>query len=168
MSENKFVDMAAKDWDDAETAVVPDEAETPAPVEKPYKFRPLSSVDMFLMFKIIGKIGLKEFNACLENDGIKGLVAGMVGEKLKTADEKGEEVSVSVTYIEVILEIADVLFNNLPKCEAEIFKMLSQTSNLSIEQVMKLPMAEFTEMVIDFIKKEEFRDFIKVVSKLFK
>lgn len=150
-----------------EAIIEPVQPEMEAAV-KPYNFRPLGGEDVFLMFKIIGKIGVKEFNACFENDGIKHLVAGMMGEKLANADEAEETQSVSVTYISVILEVADVLFNNIAKCENEVFQMLSQTSNLSVAQVKKLPLADFTEMVIDFIKKEEFRDFIKVVSKLFK
>ena len=137
--------------------------ETEAAV-KPYTFRPLGGEDVFLMFKIIGKIGVKEFNACFENDGIKHLVARLMGEKM----EKEDDASVSVTYISVVLEVADVLFNNIAKCENEVFQMLSQTSNLTVAQVKKLNLADFTEMVLDFIKKEEFKDFIKVVSKLFK
>ena len=136
----------------------------PEAAVKPYTFRTLGGGDVFLMFKIIGKIGVKEFNACFEHDGIKHLVAAVMGEKVVEKDEP----SVSVTYISVVLEVADVIFRNLPKCEDEIFQMLSQTSNLTVAQVKKLPLAQFTEMVIDFIKKEEFRDFIKVVSKLFK
>lgn len=132
---------------------------------KPYTFRPLGGGDVFLMFRIIGKIGVKEFNACFEHDGIKHLVAAMMGEK---AVKEEETPSVSVTYISVVLEVADVIFKNLPKCEDEIFQMLSQTSDLNVAQIKKLSLAQFTEMVIDFIKKEEFRDFIKVVSKLFK
>lgn len=139
--------------------------ETVETEKKPYTFRPLGGEDVFLMFKIIGKIGVKEFNACFENDGIKKLLASMMGEKLSDA---GEAQSVSVTYISVILEVADVIFSNIPKCENEVFQMLSNTSNLTVAQVKKLPFAQFMEMVIDFIKKEEFRDFIKVVSKLFK
>lgn len=135
---------------------------------KPYTFRPLGGEDMFLMFKLIGKIGLKEFNACFENDGIKNLVAQMMGEKMAKVDAAEAAPSVSVTYISVILEVADVIFNNIAKCENEVFQMLSNTSNLTVAQVKKLPLAQFTEMVIDFIKKEEFRDFIKVVSRLFK
>ena len=134
---------------------------------KPYTFRTLGGGDVFLMFRIIGKIGVKEFNACFEHDGIKHLVASLMGEKLEQAEEDGEKPSVSVTYISVVLEVADVIFRNLPKCEDEIFQMLSQTSNLTVAQVKKLNLAQFTEMVIDFIKKEEFKDFIKVVSKLF-
>lgn len=133
---------------------------------KPYTFRTLGGEDVFLMFRIIGKIGVKEFNACFEHDGIKHLVAAMMGEKM--AEQNAEETSVSVTYITVILEVADVIFRNLPKCETEVFQMLSQTSNLTVEQVKKLNLAQFTEMVIDFINKEEFKDFIKVVSRLFK
>ena len=144
-----------------EEANIPVEADV-----KPYTFRPLGGEDVFLMFKIIGKIGVKEFNACFENDGIKNLLMAMMGEK--KAENGGDDQSVSVTYISVILEVADVIFKNVPKCENEIFQMLSQTSDLSVDQVKKLDFATFTEMVIDFIKKEEFRDFIKVVSKLFK
>ena len=138
----------------------------PEAAVKPYTFRTLGGEDAFLMFRIIGKIGVKEFNACFEHDGIKRLVAAMMGEKM--ANQDVEEASVSVTYITVILEVADVIFRNLPKCETEVFQMLSQTSNLTVAQVKKLNLAQFTEMVIDFIKKEEFKDFIKVVSRLFK
>lgn len=140
----------------------PEVTETVETAAKPYTFRRLSSVDVFLMFKIISKIGVKEFNACFENDGIKNLVATMMG------DTAAEAPSASVTYIAVILEVADVIFKNIPKCENDIFQMLSQTSDLSVEEVRALDFAVFTEMVIDFIKKEEFKDFIKVVSGLFK
>lgn len=163
MSENTFFDMAAKNWDEAEAAA-PDAVEVPevpAPVEKPYKFRQLSSVDMFLMFKIISKIGVNEFTVCFEKDGIQKLIASMTGN-----DDKNN--IASVIGISVVLEIANVIFGNLPKCEAEIYQMLSNTSNLTIDEVKGLGLATFSEMVIDFVKKEEFRDFIKVVSKLFK
>ena len=64
---------------------------------KPYTFRTLGGSDIFLLSKIIGKIGVKEFNACFENDGIKHLVAAMMGEKMKNAEESEEEASFSVT-----------------------------------------------------------------------
>ena len=127
---------------------------------KPYVFRPLSAVDVFPMFKIIGAIGINEFTACFEKDGVKNLIASM-------KDESGENLP-SIIGISVVLEIANVIIGNIPKCENEIYQILSQTSNLSVAQVKKLDMAVFCEMVIDFIKKEEFKDFIKVVSKLFK
>ena len=130
-------------------------------MKKVYTFRKLNSTDMFLMFKIISKIGITEFAKCFEKDTVKELVAGATG-----GDSK-KDVS-TVVGITVALEAANVILGNLPKCEGEIYEMLANTSNLSVEKIKKLDFITFTEMVIDFIKKEEFKDFIKVVSGFFK
>ena len=141
-----------------------------APVEKPYTFRRLSSPDVFPMFKIISLIGVNEFTACFEKDGIKKLIASMTGKNEGVNESENEEQfdATSVVGISVILEVANVIFGNLSKCESYIYQLLSQTSNLSVEEIKSMDMIVFTEMVIDFIKKEEFKDFIKVVSRLFK
>ena len=127
---------------------------------KPYAFRRLNSTDVFPMCKIIGAIGVNEFKACFEGDGIMDMI--------KTFGNDGDESKNIVSLgISVGLEIANTIFNNLPKCESSIYQLLSQTSNLSIDEVKALDFVVFTEMIIDFVKKEEFKDFIKVVSKLF-
>jgi hypothetical protein len=145
-----------------------DEAVETTVVEKPYSFRLLGAPDIFLMSKIISKIGIREFKACFEADGIQSLIQNMTIEAKKKEGEDGNSNIISVG-AGVALEIASVILTNLPKCENDIYQMLSQTSNLSVEEI-KAPgnAVMFFEMVIDFIKKEEFRDFIKVVSKLFK
>lgn len=122
-------------------------------MDKVYTFRTLNSTDVFLMFKIVGKIGINDFAKSIDGDFVENI--------RKTKDYTAAGIS-------VVLGIADIIFSNLPKCEAEIYQMLSNTSNLTVEQVKGLDFATFTEMVIDFIKKEEFKDFIKVVLKLFK
>ena len=139
-------------------------------VEKQYTFRRFSSTDMFPMFRIIGKIGLKEFTAAIDKDALNELVSKFM-EGNKEEKEEGEEFSFgdfAVGGTSVILGIADVIFSKLPHCENDIYQILSQTSNLSFDDVKKLDGAVFLEMVIDFIKKDDFKDFIKVVSKLFK
>ena len=155
MSETKNLEVVQAEADTVETPV------------KPYTFRLLGAPDIFLMSKIISKIGIKEFKACFESDGIKSLIQNMMMEK----KEEGKEDDSNIISVGagVALEIAGVILGNLPNCEEEIYQMLSQTSNLSVKEI-KAPgnAAMFLEMVIDFIKKEEFRDFIKVVSKLFK
>ena len=130
-------------------------------MEKVYTFRKLNSTDTFLMFKIIGKIGINEFTSCFEKDTVKQMIATVTGGESK-------ENATAIVGISVIFEMANVIIGNLPKCEAEIYQMLSNTSNLTVKQVKELDFATFTEMVIDFIKKEEFKDFIKVVSRSFK
>jgi hypothetical protein len=113
------------------------------------------------MFKIIGKIGINEFSECFSKDSVKQMIAKIAGGK------SGDDIN-TVVGISVILEMVNVIIGNLPKCEKEIYEMLSRTSNLTIDQVKNLDFATFTEMVIDFVKKEEFKDFIKVVSRLSK
>lgn len=137
-------------------------AEFPQPVKevKPYTFRKFSAPDVFPMFKILGKIGINEFTKCFENDGIKGLI-----ESFRNGDNEGMD---SIVGMSVMLEAANVILGNLPKCENEIYTILSNTSNLSVEEVKGLDLAVFTEMIIDFIQKDDFKDFFKVVSKLFK
>lgn len=129
--------------------------------EKPYKFRRLSAEDVFPMFNIISKIGIKEFKAFYEGDGLKNIKAAYKG--------KGQdEGAVEAAGIAIFIELAAVILGNLPKCESDIFLLLSRTSNLDEKAVRKLDMADFAEMIIDFVKKDEFGDFFKVVSKLFK
>ena len=141
------------------------ESETVEVAEKPYTFRQLGAPDIFLMSKIISKIGINEFKACFEADGIKNLIQSETMEK--NAD--GEDTNIISVGAGVFLEIANVILGNLPKCETEIYQMLSQTSNLTVKEITAPGNAAmFLEMVIDFIKKEEFKDFIKVVSRLFK
>jgi len=128
---------------------------------KPYVFRTLEATDVFLMFKILGKIGLNEFAESFGKESVQKMLVnvtteGAVGNLARNAG------------IGITLEIANVILGNLPRCEQEIFRMLSNTSNLSVAEVKKLDMPTFTAMVIDFIKKDEFKDFIKVVSALFK
>lgn len=129
--------------------------------EKPYHFRRLVSTDAFAMFKIISKIGLNEFTDCFGKDGIKDLIAQFSGDS-----ETGK--TASIVGVSVALEIANVIFGNLPKCEAEIYKLLADVSGMSEKDIRKMDFVLFTEMIIDFIKKDEFPAFIKVVSKLFK
>jgi len=136
--------------------------------EKPvYTFRKLNSTDVFLMCKIIGKIGISEFTACFEKDTVKNMISKFKDKKTDGEKTDGEK-TVAMVGIAVVLELANVIIGNIPKCEAEIYEMLSNVSGLTVSQVKELDFVTFTEMVVDFVKKDEFKDFIKVVSKLLK
>ncbi len=53
---------------------------------------------------------------------------------------------------------------------ADFEKRLSEEnlSGMNFNDVKKLPLADFTEMIIALVQKEDFKDFISVVSKLMK
>ena len=135
--------------------------------EKAYTFRKLGAPDIFLMVKIIGKIGLNELKVLFETDGIQNMiVAAFAKEKEESEDAESSFISVGAS---VILELANTILANLPKCETEIYQLLAQTSDKTVDEI-KAPgnAVMFFDMLIDFIKKEEFKDFFKAASRLFK
>lgn len=130
-------------------------------ITKVYTFRKLEASDVFPMFKILGKIGINEFADIFGKDAIRRMLADV-------AEEGGMKNVATQLGIPMVLEMGNVILGNMDKCEQDIYNMLANTSNLSVDEVKKLSIADFAEMVIDFIKKDEFKDFIKVVSRLFK
>lgn len=123
--------------------------------EKKYEFRKLIATDIFTMTKIISLIGVNRFANCFKNEEVQKLM----GDLKENADV---ELLVGGG---IFLEVAQVILEGLDKCEEYIFKLLSDTSNLSLEEVKTLDGVTFFEMIIDFIKKDEFMDFIKAASK---
>ena len=158
INEIKMVDIA--EAEKIADAVLKEENPTS---EKPYKFRLLGAPDVFLMFKIIGKIGINEFTACFGKEGVVNVLKGLSEEE--KADKTGEKIAA----VAIALEAGHVILNNIGKCEKEVYALLAQTSNLSVEEITADGNAVmFVEMLIDFIQKDEFPNFISVASKLFK
>ena len=134
--------------------------------EKPYKFRRLQAEDIFPMFTIINKIGIKEFKTIIgENGDVKNLISNAIK---KNAEDDNAENDIIESGLSVAMDVVSIITGNLSKCENDIFKLLAQVSNLDEKTIRKMEFATFFEMIVDFVKKEEFKDFIKAVSKLFK
>ena len=128
--------------------------------EKTYELRRLCADDIFPMFQILSKVGIKEFKSCFESPEVKDLVARAA------KGEKGYDSS--AVGLTLIMEIAGVLLANLPKAKKDIYLLLSQVSGWTEADIAAMPMADFMQMVIDLVKKEEFKDFFGVAAKLFK
>lgn len=115
--------------------------------------RKLCSKDIFPMSKIISKIGFSELKTCFESDSVKRMV--------KDKDVEGAGMT-------IVIDIAGIIIGNLSKCETEIYSFLADLTGLKVEEIRNASLAEFAEMIIELVKKDEFKDFIGVVSKLFK
>ena len=124
--------------------------------KKVYEFRKLNATDTFLMFKVLSKMNINEIAKGINADSVKEMIGNP------------SNVDATTVGIAVMMEIVNVLLSNLPKCENEIYQLLASTSNLKVHDIQKMDFATFTGMVIDFVKKEEFKDFVSVVSKSFK
>jgi hypothetical protein len=134
------------------------EAVEPA-AEKPYTFRKLETTDMFLMFKLLNKVGFKELK---DNESLKQTLFLFMG---GTANGK---IDAEKLGIDIFFEAASVLFEAIPKAENEIYTLLASVAAMKPEDIKKQPPATTFEMIVDFCKKEEFGDFFKAVLKLFK
>ena len=128
---------------------------------KAYELRKLTAEDVFPMFQIISKIGLKEFKHCFDSPDVKAAVANVAS----GADGQADLTAVGVS---VAIDMASVVISRLGSCKNDIYLLLSQLSGMTTKDIAELPMVTFFEMIIDVIKKEEFKDFFQVVTKLFK
>lgn len=121
---------------------------------KAYALRALEAGDVFTMSKILKSIGVQEFKGLFVNNY-----------SAFTSDSEEEVVQLG---LEVFLDIAGIVLGNLPKCEGDVYAFISSLSGMKEEEIKHLPMNTFLDIIVDIISKEEFKDFMKVVSKLFK
>lgn len=141
---------------------------------KPYTFRKLNSTDLFPMIKLITKIGIDELTEVFEGDTIKGIVERVTKKEENVAGEESDEGKESVAGKEIIvgvgvaLKLVNKIMEHIPLCENEIYTLLSRVSGMDIEQIKVLDLDVFMEMLLDFVMKDEFKDFFKVASKYIK
>lgn len=123
---------------------------------KTYELRSLQAGDVFPMFTIMSKIGVKEFKDCFAADEVRAMVA-----------ENGKA-DASAIGAKVMLGIASVVISHIAAAEQDIYSFLAGLSGMSKDEIKTLDMVTFANMIIDVFKKDEFKDFIQVVSGLFK
>jgi hypothetical protein len=130
--------------------------------ELKFELRRLKSDDMFPMFGILSKIGFKELKNSLTPDRVTELTNAF--------QKQGENTNDMSTYLgfNIMLEAVEIVMKNLPSCKAEIYTLLSSLSGMTVKQIADLDMVTFTEMIVAVVQKEEFKDFFKVVAKLFR
>ena len=134
-------------------------------MEQKFELRALKASDFFLVTRILSKIGVKEFKACLESDEIKTAIKNTMDNQ-----EDGELANSAVASIgmTVVFDIASVVLERMENCEKDIYRLLANLSGMKETEIADLPMADFGEMVISVIKHEGFRDFFTAVIKQFK
>lgn len=116
--------------------------------EKKYNLRPLVATDMGQICKIITAVGVRQFKEAFNQDDIKGK-------------------SVEAAGIDVLLGIAGIAFSNIPKAEEEIQTFVASVTGMSLDQVRHLLFADYGEIILDIVTKQEFQDFFGRVMKLF-
>lgn len=129
--------------------------------DKAFELRQLTADDIFPMFQIISKIGVREFKSCFESEEVRNAIMDMAS----GAKDQGKVNAIGLT---VAVDIAGVIISNLYKCKDDIYQLLSQLSGMKTKEIASLPMTTFLEMIVAVVKKEEFKDFFQGVTKLLK
>lgn len=116
--------------------------------EKVYELRPLVATDMGIICNIISAIGIKEFRNSFNLQDFKGKDVEAVG-------------------IGVFFDIAGIVISNIPKAEPEIQTFIASLTGMQLSEVKQMPFADYGELIIQVIMKDDFQDFFKRVMKLF-
>lgn len=125
-----------------------------------YNMRNLQATDIFSVVKILNGIGLKNIKEAINLDEINNLRKGMT--------EDNADAIISQVGVNVVMSIATVILENLPKVENDLYTFVGSVINLKAKDVAKMDMGEFMDVLITIIQKEEFKDFFKRASKLIK
>lgn len=116
--------------------------------EKVYELRPLVASDMGAICKIITAIGIRQFKECFKVEDFEGKNTEQIG-------------------FGVLFDIAGIIVSNIPKAEDEIQAFLASLTGMKVADIRKLPLADYGEMIMNVVMKEDFQDFFKRVMKLF-
>lgn len=127
--------------------------------EMKYELRNPTTDDMFLMFRILSKIGVKNVKDCFR--------ANEVMKAVKSTKNQNDAAIASVG-MTVLFEIVGVVLEHIDDAKEDIYAFLARLSGLKAQEIAEMEMADFAQMIIDVVKMEGFRDFFTVVSALFR
>lgn len=126
-------------------------------MEKAYTLRDMCADDLFVVLKIVNKIGVKEIKKCFAAVDVKNAIS-----------EGAENDLAAAVGLQVMMEVAGLIVEHLPDCKTEIYQFLSSLSSMKVEEVAAMPMADFFTMIMDVFKHPSFNDFFQRVVGLFK
>ena len=125
-----------------------------------YTMRNLQATDIFSVVKILNGIGLKNVKEAIDFEEINKIRKGMT--------EENADVISSQVGLNVVMSLATVIIENLPKIENDLYNFIGSVIDVKAKDVAKMDMGEFMDTLITIIQKEEFKDFFKRASKLIK
>lgn len=125
-----------------------------------YTMRNLQATDIFSVVKILNGIGLNNVKEAINIEEINKIRQGMT--------EDNASAITSQVGVNVVMSVATVILENLPKVEDDLFNFVGSVIGVKAKDVAKMNMVEFMDVLVAIIQKEEFKDFFKCASKLIK
>lgn len=147
--------------------------------EKKYELRPLVASDMGAICKIISAIGIRQFKECFKVEDFESAVKIKKIAIEKAKEEGLDEAETKAMIAEaiereqnkagfaMIFDIVGIVISNYPKAEKEIQMFAANLTGMKLAEVENMPFADFSELIMEVVMKEDFRDFFGRVMKLF-
>lgn len=130
-----------------------------------FNLRQLKAKDMGTMCRIITAIGIKQFRSILSGDTVKDVMDIAKGGKADGEDKASDIVS-EIIGIHAAIDAVGIIMENYPKAENEIISFMASVSGMKVEEVKKLPFADYGQMMLEIVMKEDFKDFFRRVRAL--
>ena len=126
------------------------------------ELRKLQATDLFIIVKIINALGIKKIKESINIDEIKEA-------RLKILEDGSNKNDVYKEIgTKVIMSVIDVVIENIPLIEQDLFKFMGNLANVKPEEIAKMDIGDFMDLLIAVIKKEEFKDFFGRALRLTK
>lgn len=125
---------------------------------KAHTMRSMNADDLFMIVKIINKIGLKELKTCFDAAEVKKAMQESNGENNDLAAAVG---------MRVMMEIAGTVMEHLPDCRNDLYAFMASLTGMQSVDIAELSMADFFDMLVEVINHPDFADFFRRVTGLF-
>ncbi len=153
--------------------------------EKPYKLRKLQACDIVPFAKIIGKIGIDEMISCYADEDFTTLLVKLKNrkkmvndavdpggpkpvEKLGAEDpeKSGEkDTDAFIMGAAVATRIANKILLKMDCCMNDVFEFIGRLAGLSRDEVSRLDLDVFLQMVMDVVTENNVVNFIRAAMK---
>lgn len=121
-----------------------------------FTLKKFKATDVIIMSTMLSKIGLGKVTDVFGKENIMSIVS----QNEDTSDKA------AFTGMAVALQIAEILLGNIDKCQGELYTLLSHVSGLEVDEIKNLDAEDFFELIVAVVTMEQFKDFLKVASKL--
>ena len=123
-----------------------------------YTVRELKATDLGPVCKILSKIGIRQFKDCFNN-------IDFGKEKSEELEDKNGLTDAQVG-LNVMIEMAGIITENMDKAQTEINTFLSSVTCLELETIEDLSLADYMDLIVEVLTKADFKDFFNRAMKL--
>lgn len=126
-----------------------------------YVLRELKASDIGIVCKIINGIGLKEFKGCIN---LGDFIPNEVDENGKP---KMDAKTLERIGLDIMLNIGSIILENVPNVQKDVDTFLASLTNQKIQDIQDMGFVDYGDLIIEVVRKKEFKDFFEHVMKLF-